>query len=73
MLSQLYGYLSEYQKGLLLIMAGTILLLYAAGLAEYILGIMVTVSALALIAEGLNKTNYHTKLLALLKFNKNKP
>lgn len=67
MLSNFYNYFSDSQKGVFLIIAGSVLVLYAMGLSYYLLNVIIIIGALGLIAEGFNKTQYHVRLLAFLQ------
>jgi hypothetical protein len=66
-MKQLFSYFTEEQKGSILIISGAILLLHTLGLVRKGLDLIIIAGALYAIVLGFQKTQYHMKILALIK------
>lgn len=66
-MNNLWNNLTNTSKGIILIAAGCVLFIYTTGLVQKGLTLIVMAAAVALIAIGFMKADYHTKIYQWLK------
>lgn len=66
-MNNLSAYLSEFTQGILYLVFGFFLFLYATGLLTRYINVVIVLVAIGIMVYGFMKANLHSKLMAMLE------